>query len=111
LGTLSENLIARTRTSAFGLSLATDLLASASPAAAQAQVPRIAGTRGVADYLNADCFVVCVAPPAGLEGLSRSTREAVEQHLEFARKLQIETRVLEGDSAAETLVILRGGTA
>ena len=60
--------------------------------------------RRVADYLNADCFAVCVPPPAGLEGLPKSCREAVEQHLEFARKLHIETRVLEGDNAAETLV-------
>lgn len=60
--------------------------------------------RRVADYLKADCFAVCVPPPAGLEGLPKSSREAVEQHLEFARKLHIETRVLEGDNAAETLV-------
>jgi two-component system sensor histidine kinase KdpD len=60
--------------------------------------------RRVADYLKADCFAVCVPPPEGLQGLPKSSRESVERHLEFARKLHIETRVLEGDNAAETLV-------
>src|SRR5579864_2913925 len=78
--------------------------ASVSPAAAQAQIPRMAGTRGGADCLKADVLRFACRRPAGLEGLPRSSREAVEQHLEFARKLHIETRVLEGDNAAETLV-------
>jgi two-component system sensor histidine kinase KdpD len=60
--------------------------------------------RRVADYLKADCFAVCVLPPSGMAELSKSTREAVEQHLGFARRLHIETRVLEGEKPAETLV-------
>ncbi len=58
----------------------------------------------VADYLKADCFAVCVLPAGGMDGVAKPAREAVERHLDFARKLHIETRVLEGSNAAETLV-------
>jgi two-component system, OmpR family, sensor histidine kinase KdpD len=54
----------------------------------------------VADYLQADCFAVYVQRPVE----SRSRREAIEKHLKFARDLHIETRVLEGEDIAETLV-------
>jgi two-component system sensor histidine kinase KdpD len=50
----------------------------------------------VADYSKADCFAVSVLPspdPAQLE-----------RHMEFARKLRIETRVLESETPAEALV-------
>jgi len=60
--------------------------------------------RRVADYLKADCFAVCVLPPAAMADLSKTSREAIERHLEFARRLHIETRILEGENAAETLV-------
>ena len=60
--------------------------------------------RRVADYLKADCFAVCVLPPAAMAGLPKESREAIERHLEFARRLHIETRILEGENAAETLV-------
>ena len=52
--------------------------------------------RRVADYLKSECFAVGVTPC--------SDPAALEQHLEFARRLHIETRVLEGQNAAETLV-------
>jgi two-component system sensor histidine kinase KdpD len=58
----------------------------------------------VADYLNAECFAVCVVPLAGITSLSKPVREALERHVEFARKLRIETRVLENPNAAEALV-------
>jgi two-component system, OmpR family, sensor histidine kinase KdpD len=58
----------------------------------------------VADYLKADCFAVCVLSSPGLAGLSADLREALERHLEFARKLRIETEVLESDNPAEKLV-------
>ena len=61
-----------------------------------ASVAVIRRGRRVADYLKADCFAVGVMPSAD--------PVALEQHLEFARKLHIETRVLEGKDAAETLV-------
>ena len=54
----------------------------------------------VADYLQAECFAVYVQPPDEV----RPRKEAVEKHLNFARELHIETRVLEGEDAAETLV-------
>ena len=60
--------------------------------------------RRVADYLKAECFAVCVTPPSGMADLAKNAREATEKHLDFARKLHIETRVLEGDDTAEALV-------
>ncbi len=58
----------------------------------------------MADYLKADCFAVCVLVSSNLAELPKPTREVLEQHLDFARKLHIETRVLEGDDTAEALV-------
>ena len=57
--------------------------------------------RRMADYLGADCFAVCVSSPPSdrSEGAA-----AIEKHLNFARNLHIETRVLEGDDPAETIV-------
>jgi len=52
----------------------------------------------VADYLHADCFAVAVSkagdPPD----------EVVDRHLNFARNLHIEARVLQGADVARTLV-------
>jgi two-component system sensor histidine kinase KdpD len=60
--------------------------------------------RRVADYLKAECFAICVLPTASLAALPQPDRDAIEQHLDFARKLRIETRILEGDDAAVALV-------
>jgi two-component system sensor histidine kinase KdpD len=60
--------------------------------------------RRVADYLQAECFAVFVSKSGDLRGLTPDQRETVERQLNFARGLQIETRVLEGDDTAETLV-------
>jgi two-component system, OmpR family, sensor histidine kinase KdpD len=60
--------------------------------------------RRVADYLDADCFAVCVVPGPGMESLPEKSRLPLEQHLEFARKLHIETRVLDGEDEGEALV-------
>jgi two-component system sensor histidine kinase KdpD len=59
--------------------------------------------RRMADYLGADCFAVSVTP-RDPERLSKQEREAIEKHLNFARNLHIETRILEGDDAAESIV-------
>ena len=59
--------------------------------------------RRVADYLRADCFAVSVVPGPGLASLHAAEREALERHLDFARKLHIETRILDADDAAEAL--------
>ena len=60
--------------------------------------------RRVADYLNAECFAVCVLPPSGTDDLSKTVRAAIQRHLEFARGMRIETRILEGENPAETLL-------
>ncbi|MBS1826810.1 MAG: histidine kinase [Acidobacteria bacterium] len=62
-----------------------------------ATVGLIRRARRVADYLRAECFAVAVGHGAGLEA-------ATERHLDFARKLHIETRVLDAEDEAEALV-------
>jgi len=58
----------------------------------------------VADYLQADCFAVFVHGGLDSKPLSATKREAVERHLNFARNLHIETRVLQGQDIAITLL-------
>ena len=56
--------------------------------------------RRMADYLGADCFAVCVLSKDGRS----ETMEAIEKHLNFARNLHIETRILEGHDRAEAII-------
>jgi two-component system sensor histidine kinase KdpD len=58
----------------------------------------------VSDFLGAECFAVAVEQSGDLSGLPTGEREAVERHLNFARGLHIETRILEGDDVAGALV-------
>jgi two-component system, OmpR family, sensor histidine kinase KdpD len=60
--------------------------------------------RRVADYLQAECFAVCVSKAADLSELSKDERDTIDRQLNFARALHIETRILQGDDIAETLV-------
>ncbi|MGH9429936.1 MAG: histidine kinase [Terriglobia bacterium] len=60
--------------------------------------------RRVADYLHADCFAVCVQPEFDDRAPALEDRAALERHLNFARNLHIETRILKGQDAAESLV-------
>ena len=60
--------------------------------------------RRMADYLGADCFAVSVMPLRNQVHVTKQDQETVERHLNFARNLHIETRVLEGDDGAETIV-------
>jgi len=60
--------------------------------------------RRVADFLRADCFGVFVHREPDFRYLSTAEREAIEKHLNFARNLRIETRLLQGEDAARTLV-------
>jgi two-component system, OmpR family, sensor histidine kinase KdpD len=60
--------------------------------------------RRVADYLHAACIAVAVERSPTLETMRAEERERLNQHLDFARNLHIDTRVLEGDDAAEALV-------
>ncbi len=58
--------------------------------------------RRVSDYLGAECFAVAVKAEAG--PMPDARRQAIEKHLDLARNMQIETRVLEGRDEAQTLV-------
>jgi two-component system sensor histidine kinase KdpD len=60
--------------------------------------------RRVADYLRADCLAVYVATRPSFGDLTPEERENVERHLNFARGLRIETRVLEGRDIAAAIV-------
>jgi len=55
--------------------------------------------RRVADYLHAECYAVCVEHPE-----DREAREAIERHLNLARHMHIETRVIAGKDTAAALV-------
>jgi two-component system sensor histidine kinase KdpD len=78
------------------------LLLIIGPEASSAALIRRA--RRVADYLRAECFAVYIARTPGFRDLSDPDRERVERHLNFARGLQIETRVLQGTDTADTAV-------
>jgi two-component system sensor histidine kinase KdpD len=58
----------------------------------------------VADYLRAECFAVYVSNRTDLSDLPAEGRETVEKHLNFARNLHIETRVLPAQDTAAALV-------
>lgn len=60
--------------------------------------------RRVADYVNGDCLAVYVDREEHCADLPAEEREQVERHLNFARNLRIETRVLQGRDVASTLV-------
>jgi len=60
--------------------------------------------RRVADYLRADCFAVYVLPQGELSDLPPARRQMIDRHLNFARNLHIETRILNGQNQAATLV-------
>lgn len=58
----------------------------------------------MADYLQAECLAVYVSRHADLQDLGPEAQQTVQRQLNFARGLQIETRILEGEDTAETLV-------
>ena len=58
----------------------------------------------VADFLEAECFAVAVLSSSDLNRMTYQDREAIERHLNFARNMRIETRLLEGNDPAQTLV-------
>jgi two-component system, OmpR family, sensor histidine kinase KdpD len=76
------------------------ILVTAEPATAML----IRRGKRVADYLHADCFAVAVSRETDLRDMLPKDREMVERHLNFARNLHIETRVLQGQDVAKTLV-------
>jgi two-component system, OmpR family, sensor histidine kinase KdpD len=60
--------------------------------------------RRVSDFLGAECFAVAVQPSGDLSGVPEAEREAIEKHLNFARNLHIETRILGGADTASVLI-------
>jgi len=76
------------------------VLITADPATAMA----IRRAKRIADFLGAECFAVAVHPTGGAGAMPEAERDAIEQHLNFARNLRIETRVLEGDRTAPALI-------
>jgi two-component system sensor histidine kinase KdpD len=60
--------------------------------------------RRVADYLRAECLAVYVSKTPDFRDVPARERENLERHLNFARGLQIETRILEGADVAEAIV-------
>lgn len=60
--------------------------------------------RRAADRLGAPCYAVFVAPDEDWTGISPEDKAIVEEHLELARTLHIETHVLYGSNIARTLV-------
>lgn len=58
----------------------------------------------VANYLGAECFAVYVCPFPGLTDIPAQEREAIDRHLNFARNLRIETRILYGEHIPDRLV-------
>jgi len=60
--------------------------------------------RRVADYLRADCLAVHVAKTPDFRDLTAEARDRLERHLNFARGLRIDTRVLQGSDVAPGIV-------
>lgn len=58
----------------------------------------------VSDFLGAECFAVAVQLSGDLSSVPEVEREALERHLNFARNLHIETRILEGEDVSRALV-------
>lgn len=56
------------------------------------------------DFLDAECFAVAAQPASDLSNLEEADRDAIERHLNFARNLHLETRILEGEDAAAAVV-------
>jgi len=76
------------------------VLATADPQTAML----IRRARRMSAFLQAECFAVTVVPSGDLTVLPDPDREAIERHLNFARNMRIETRILEGEDVAKTLV-------
>ncbi len=58
----------------------------------------------VGDFIGAECYAVAVHPEGNLDALPPAERESIERHLNFARNLHIEARVVAGDDTAQALV-------
>ena len=59
--------------------------------------------RRTAERIGAECYAVYVAPDEDWTGISTQDRATIEQHLDLARTLHLETHVLHGSHVARTL--------
>jgi two-component system sensor histidine kinase KdpD len=57
-----------------------------------------------ADYLHADCIALFVHETADFANLPIEERKRVEEHLRFARSLQVEAKVVGGKNIVKTVV-------
>ncbi len=73
------------------------ILVTADPSSAMV----IRRARRVADYLHADCMAVAIQRPNGGNKVAAEEREAIERHLNFARNLHIDARLLDAESAGD----------
>jgi two-component system sensor histidine kinase KdpD len=60
--------------------------------------------RRVADYLHGDCLALYVHREQHFSDLPAVEREEIDRLLNFARNLRVETRILQGQDVAQTLV-------
>ncbi len=60
--------------------------------------------RRVADYLRTECLAAYVSTTPDFRDLTPAGRDSLERHLNFARGLRIETRIVQGTDVAEALV-------
>ncbi|MCL4401664.1 MAG: histidine kinase [Acidobacteria bacterium] len=60
--------------------------------------------RRLADFLQADSIAVAVERSTSLDTLAPEERSRLSKHLEFARNLHIDTRILESDDPAAALI-------
>ena len=73
------------------------ILVTADPSSAMV----IRRAKRVADYLHADCMAVAIQRPTGGNRVGAEEREAIERHLNFARNLHIDARLLDAESAGD----------
>jgi len=60
--------------------------------------------RRVSDFLGAECIALTVRQVNDGASMEEADQEAVERHLNFARNMRIETRILNGEDSASTVV-------
>ena len=58
----------------------------------------------VGDFLDAECYAVAIQRSGDLSTIREEDRDAIKRHLNFARNLHIETRILESEDCAAGLV-------
>jgi two-component system, OmpR family, sensor histidine kinase KdpD len=73
------------------------ILVTADPSSAMV----IRRAKRVADYLHADCMAVAIQRPTGGNRVGAEERESIERHLNFARNLHIDARLLNAESAGD----------